>query len=388
VCPFEAKKSRNCCLISFDVIYVIFFVLPTVYLTYKVSIIFAILLYICTFMTFLKKYDLNPDTLVYEARKISGKVRAIYTIVFFAVGLSMSAFYFWLYLSVFQFKAPKSMILERHNLEWRTKVTIMNRELDKCESSMHALQLRNDDIYRSIFGLSAIPKEVVYAGFGGVERYAFLDNVGEDGALKNTYMRLDRLTKQAYVQSKSFDEVMLLSKRAGDMASCVPAILPINPQDGSYRISSSYGGRTDPVHGGWRFHSGVDFATKMGNPVFATGDGVVESVKFQFFGYGNMVIIDHGFGYKTKYAHLCAATVTEGMKVNRGTCIGGVGNTGKSTGPHLHYEVEYRNASVNPYNFYDLEVTAQEYSTMVQTVDEQTMEMLRPKFQPKTRRRN
>jgi len=335
----------------------------------------------------LKKYDLNPETLVYEARKVSGKSRALYSLAALGICLAMTAFYFWLYLSVFHLEPPKTAILERRNDAWKTRVAIMNRDLDRCGASMDALQLRNDDIYRSIFGLNEIPKEVLNAGFGGVQRYAFLDEIGVDGTLKNTYMRLDMMTKQAYVQSKSFDEVMTLAKRAGDMASCIPAILPINPQGGSYRISSAFGGRIDPIHGGWRRHSGVDFATKIGNPVFATGDGVVESVKLQFFGYGNMVVIDHGFGYKTKYAHLCAVTVSEGMSVKRGTCIGGVGNSGKSTGPHLHYEVVYRNANVNPYNFYDMDVSPEEYATMVQTVDEATQDLLRPKFQPKKRRR-
>jgi len=336
-------------------------------------------------MTVLKKYGLNPETLVYEVRKVSGKSRVIYSLAALGVCLAMTAFYFWLYLSFFHLKPPKTMILENRNDEWKTKVAILNRELDKCEASMRSLELRNDDIYRSIFGLSEIPEEVRNAGFGGVSRYAFLDDVGVDGTLKNTYMRLDMLTKQAYVQSKSFDEVMTLSKRAGDMASCTPAILPINPKNGTYRISSAFGGRTDPVTGRWTMHSGVDFATKIGSPVFATGDGVVESVKYQFFGYGNMIVIDHGFGYKTKYAHLCAATVAEGMKVKRGDCIGGVGNTGKSTGPHLHYEIEYRNANVNPYNFYDMEITPEEYATMVQIVDEETQAKLRPQFQPKIR---
>ena len=178
--------------------------------------------------------------------------------------------------------------------------------------------------------------------------------------------RLDKLTKKAYVQSKSFDDVALLSKRAGDMASCIPAIPPINPDPKKYRISSTFGYRSDPISHRTTKHNGIDFAMKPGNPVYTTGDGVVESVKFELFGYGNSIIIDHGFGYKTRYAHMKSIVVTEGMSLKRGECIGYSGNSGKSTGAHLHYEVLYRGNAVNPYNYFDLSITPEEYATMVQ----------------------
>jgi murein DD-endopeptidase MepM/ murein hydrolase activator NlpD len=177
---------------------------------------------------------------------------------------------------------------------------------------------------------------------------------------------MDVLTKKTYVQSKSFDEVAQLSKRAGDMASCIPAIPPINPTPGTYRFSSGFGYRVDPVYGRSARHGGVDFAMPPGNPVYSTGDGVVEKVSFEFFGYGNQVVIDHGFGYKTRYAHLKSVGVVEGMKVKRGECIGESGNSGRSSGPHLHYEVLYKGAPVNPANYFDLTITPEEYATMVQ----------------------
>jgi murein DD-endopeptidase MepM/ murein hydrolase activator NlpD len=211
-----------------------------------------------------------------------------------------------------------------------------------------------------------IPAEIRNAGFGGVNRYEHLEGLGKDELLKNTVMRLDMLTKKSYVQSKSFDEVALLSKRAGDMASCIPAIPPVVPDRKIYRLSSRFGYRSDHFTGRTKRHSGVDFALKPGNPVYATGDGVVESVKFEFFGYGNSVVIDHGFGYKTRYAHLKSIGVSEGMKVKRGECVGTSGNPGRSSGPHLHYEVLYKGNHVNPANYYDLTITPEEYSTMVQ----------------------
>jgi murein DD-endopeptidase MepM/ murein hydrolase activator NlpD len=199
-----------------------------------------------------------------------------------------------------------------------------------------------------------------------VNRYERYDLMNADGLLKNTAIRLDVLTKKTYVQSRSFDEVAQLSKRAGDMASCIPAIPPINPDKRKYRLSSPFGYRSDPFSGRSTLHRGVDFSLKPGNPIYATGDGVVESVSFEFFGYGNSVVIDHGFGYKTRYAHMKSISVAEGMPVKRGECLGQSGNSGKSSGPHLHYEVLYKGRPVNPYNFYDLDMTPEEYATMVQ----------------------
>ena len=154
------------------------------------------------------------------------------------------------------------------------------------------------------------------------------------------------------------------------MASCIPAISPVVPDRSIYRLSSSFGYRSDPFTGKSKRHSGVDFALKPGNPIYATGDGVVEKVKYEFYGYGNQVLIDHGFGYKTRYAHLKSINVVEGMKVKRGERIGDSGNSGRSSGPHLHYEVIYKDKHINPANYFDLTITPEEYSTMVQNTAE------------------
>ena len=313
-----------------------------------------------------RKYTFNPKTLSYEVKRRSRRSRVMRSVALFAGSVVLSLVYFWIYVSVLGFELPKTVMLKKKNAEWRSKVEVLNRQLDRYDEALGALQMRDDDIYRSIFGMHEIPAEVRNAGFGGVNRYEYLEGVGKDDLLKGTVMRLDVLTKKSYVQSKSFDEVAQLSKRAGDMASCIPAIPPVVPDRKIYRLSSSFGFRSDPFTGRSKRHTGVDFALKPGNPVYATGDGVVESVKFEFFGYGNSVVIDHGFGYKTRYAHLKSIGVVEGMKVKRGECIGESGNSGRSSGPHLHYEVLYRDRHVNPSNYYDLTITPEEYSTMVQ----------------------
>ena len=303
---------------------------------------------------------------MYEVEKRSKMSRIFKSAVILTLSLGLSVLYFWLYTSVFGLELPKTALLKKQNAEWCSRMEVMNRQLDNHEEALTSLQMRDDDIYRSIFGMHEIPSEIRNAGFGGINRYAHYEGMDQNGLLKNTAMRLDVLTKKTYVQSRSFDEVALLSKRAGDMAMCIPAIPPINPDPSVYRLSSGFGYRKDPMSGRTARHTGVDFAMKPGNPVYATGDGVVESVKFEFFGYGNQVVIDHGFGYKTRYAHLKAVGVVEGMKIKRGECIGQSGNSGKSSGPHLHYEVIYKGNHINPANYYDLSITPEEYAVMVQ----------------------
>ena len=290
------------------------------------------------------------------------------TLTLFVLSLGMAVLYSWIYSSVLGLESPKTVILKKLNAQWVSRVEMLNRRLDESQEALNLLQLRDDDIYRSLFGMNEIPLEVRNAGFGGVNRYSHYDDVDPNGMLKRTAVRIDVLTKKSCVQSKSFDEVAKLSKRAGEMASCIPAIPPINPDKKKYRFSSSFGYRKDPFTGRSKRHSGVDFALKPGNPIYATGDGVVEAVKFELFGYGTQVLIDHGFGYKTRYAHLKTVGVAEGMKVKRGECIGLSGNSGRSSGPHLHYEVIYMGRHVNPYNYFDLTITPEEFSTMVQDI--------------------
>lgn len=322
-----------------------------------------------------ERYKFNPKTLSYEVSERTLKAKVFRVLFYIAGSMALSVFYFWLYTSVFELELPKTTVLKKKNAEWCSKVEVMNRNLDRYEGILASLQMRDDDIYRSIFGLHEIPSETRNAGYGGVNRYKYLDDAGAGKILKSAVIRLDMLTKKTFVQSRSFDEVAQLSKRAGDMASCVPAIPPVVPDREIYRLSSRFGYRSDPFTGRTRKHSGVDFALKPGNPVYVTGDGVVESVRFELFGYGNSVVVDHGFGYKTRYAHMKTICVAEGMKLSRGECIGQSGNSGRSSGPHLHYEVIYRDVHVNPANYFDLSITPEEYATMVQEVADESSKL-------------
>lgn len=319
------------------------------------------------------KYILNPETLLYEIKEVSLKSKVFRGLLLFAGSVAMTILYIWLFTSVLGYDLPKTVFLKAEHARWDAKIDLMNTKLDRYAETLDALRVRDDDIYRSIFGMNEIPAGVRDAGVGGVDKYEFLNGLESDDRLKNTALRLDRLTRQTYVQSKSFDEVTSVSKTAGDMVSCIPAIPPINPDPSKYRLSSRFGYRSDPFTGSAKMHTGLDFAMKIGNPVYATGDGVVESVKFEFFGYGNSVTIDHGFGYKTIYAHLNSVKVIEGMKVKRGDYIADSGKSGRSSGPHLHYEVVYKGQKVNPANYLDMSMPVDEYSAMVKMRERESM---------------
>lgn len=312
------------------------------------------------------KYIFNKETLTYEVYASSGKLKFLKGLAVFAASIAVAFFYLWVYTSVLGYDLPKTAFLKKTNARLNSRLELLNRNLDSDSESLKSFQSRDNDIYRSVFGMAEIPDEVRNAGFGGVDRYAYLDAVDRTGLLKRTEFRLDVLTKKAYLQSHSFDEIESVAKKAGDMAACIPSVPPVVPDRNTYRISSSFGYRSDPFTGRKKRHTGMDFACEVGNGIYATADGVVETVRSGSYGYGKYVIVDHGFGYKTRYAHLSRINVESGAVVRRGTLIGLSGNSGRSSGPHLHYEVMYKGRYVNPMNYMDLGMGTDEYAQVTQ----------------------
>lgn len=323
-----------------------------------------------------KKYRLDPETLLYEIEKVSYRSRFNRFAVLAVSTAVMTLFYLWLFTSVLGIELPKTTYLKRKNAEWVEKMREVNRQLDHYDAALEGLGMRDEDIYRNIFGLDAISPAVRNSGFGGVNRYDALADLSDASLLKRTAVRLDNMTKKTYIQSKSFEEISAVARRADDMVSCIPAVMPVNPDPNTYRKSSPFGYRTDPFTGSAKMHTGYDFSCPPGNPVYTTGDGVVKEVKFELFGYGNSIVIDHGFGYTTRYAHLRTIYVAEGMKLKRGECIGESGNTGRSSGPHLHYEVMLRGNYVNPTNYFDFDMPKEEYMSMVKKAEAESTNMI------------
>lgn len=276
-------------------------------------------------------------------------------------GVSILLLYVWINVSVLGYDLPKTAILKRTNAVWRTRADRISVRLDRYDELLAMLEVRDDKIYRSVYGMDEIPQAVRMQGFNGENRYADVEGT----SLKNLSERLDILEKRAYIQSKSFDEISILQHSAGDMAAHIPAIPPMSTAKGSFHLSSPFGYRSDPLLGFRKRHTGMDFACPPGNPIYATGDGVVELVKRERKGYGNHVIIDHGFGYKTRYAHMSRIDVVKGQTLKRGDCIGLSGKSGRITGPHLHYEVLYRKDYVNPALYMDLNLSEEDYFALV-----------------------
>ncbi len=277
------------------------------------------------------------------------------------VGGVLFLFYMWFYVFVLGADLPKTAILKLQNAIWSTRIDQMSKQLDRYSELLSLMEMRDNRIYRSVYGLDEIPQAVRGSGLGGEHRYAALEGT----ALLDISRRLDVLEKRAYIQSKSFDDVAAVQQTAGDMALHIPAIPPMNTDPSTYRMSSPFGYRSDPLLGYTKRHTGMDFACPPGNPIYATGDGVVVLAKYDHSGYGRHVEIDHGFGYVTRYAHMSRLDVEEGQVVRRGDCIGLSGRSGRITGPHLHYEVIYRNNYVNPAWYMDLDMPSKDYMEMV-----------------------
>lgn len=313
----------------------------------------------------MKKLVYNKETLSYELASSPKWLKVTMRVATVLAGAAMVVLYVWLYLGVFKFELPKTAILRKKNARYAARLNVIERRIDMCDAILSGVEERDDDVFRSIYGLGEVPKSSKDQGFEGQTRYTYLDELGAGSTLRHTVKRMDAMMKRTAVQSTALDEVSSVARQAGDMVACIPAVPPLCPTKNAFHLSSPFGFRSDPVYGGTAFHKGQDFAGPVGLPVYATGDGVVESVRFQYSGYGNEVIINHGFGYTTRYAHLNSVNVGVGQKLKRGDQVGELGKSGKSTGPHLHYEVLYRDIQVNPMSFMDLSMSVDEYKAMV-----------------------
>ena len=262
--------------------------------------------------------------------------------------------------------SPKEKKLKReiNNLELQYIAILEN--MNQAESVLDDIQKRDDNIYRMIFGIEPIDPSIRKAGFGGINRYEQYKGYKYSDLIIETKKNIDKLNKQIFIQSKSFDDVIILGKNKAKMLASIPAIQPISNEDLT-RMASGFGMRIDPIYKTNKFHHGMDFAAPIGTPIYATGDGTIEKIKKSRSkkDYGNYILINHGYDYQSFYAHLDKVIVSKGRKVKRGDLIGYVGNTGKSTAPHLHYEVRYKKRKINPVNFYHSDLTPEEYQQML-----------------------
>jgi murein DD-endopeptidase MepM/ murein hydrolase activator NlpD len=309
------------------------------------------------------KFYYNTKSLKYERVQVRIWDRILRAISFLATAAVFAAVTIWFAYSYFD--SPKEKKLKREISELSYQYDVLNRKMNQLSVVLEDMQERDDNLYRSIFEAEPIPSSVRKAGFGGVDRYSDLESYENSQLMIETSKKLDRLSKQMYVQSKSFDDIVNMVKNKEVMLSSIPAIQPISNKDLKH-VPSGYGWRTDPIYKTPDFHPGMDFTAGIGTKIYATGDGTIERADDLAQGYGNHVVINHGFGYKTLYGHMSKMLVRPGQKVKRGELIGLVGSTGRSTGPHVHYEVIKNGEKVNPVNYFYNDLTPAEYQKMIE----------------------
>lgn len=310
-----------------------------------------------------KKYRLNPDTLAMEqVNTHSFKHYVKMGLLYVFIGIVTGIIFFFLFFSFFPSPREVQVVKERDAL--KTQYELLSRQLDQMQLVMTDLQQRDDNLYRVLFQTDPIPLSVRLGAVGQVEYYDSIAKMTNWQLAADITRKVDILEKELYTQAKSYDEIVELAKVNEVRMDYLPAIQPVLNKD-LKRVASGYGYRVDPVYHTRRFHSGMDFTAPTGTDVYATGNGTISFVGWKQ-GYGNTVVVSHGFGYTTLYAHLYKPLVRKGQKVHRGDVIALVGNTGKSTGPHLHYEVRFKDKPVDPRNFYFQDLSPEEYDKMVQ----------------------
>lgn len=309
-----------------------------------------------------KKYIFNPETLNYEPVEYTFGYKIRRFLVHTFTGIMIGTLFFFVLALTLQSPEEKQLNDEKNKIE--AQYQILERQFNEAQVVLNDLQERDNNLYRVVLQAEPIPFSVRRAIAANADYYHQLLNMTNSEIVVNTTKELNVLKKQLYLQSKSYDELILLAKNKETMLQHLPAIQPVLNKDLA-RMASGFGWRIDPIYHTQRFHEGMDFVAPTGTEIFATGNGTISRAGWEQ-GYGNCVKISHGFGYETLYAHMSKIKVRIGQRVKRGDVIGLVGNTGKSTAPHLHYEVHYKGQIMNPQNYYFLDLSPEEYDRMVQ----------------------
>ena len=309
------------------------------------------------------KYRYNPENLQFEQVK-SSPLKKILKLLGFAFAALMCAFII-VVIAFNYIDSPKQKLLKKEIKQLELQYELLSKRIEQATAVLYDLQDRDENIYRIIFEADPIPLEVRKAGFGGVKKYDELEGLSNADFIIETSMKVDQLAKQLYIQSKSYDEIFAMVKNKEKMLAGIPAIQPIANSD-LQRVASGFGYRIHPIYKTKKFHMGMDFTAPTGTEIYATGDGKVQELEWSLKGYGNHVVIDHGYGYQTLYAHMYRIAVRKGQIIKRGQVIGYIGNTGTSIGPHLHYEVIKDGNRVDPINFYFNDLSPEEYVKVIE----------------------
>ncbi len=322
------------------------------------------------------RYYYDTETCKYERVKTKRSDIVLNTLGLIALMAVMSSFLLFFYMSYFE--SPKELMLKNELNELKFYYSQLNQEVEIMHKTLEGVEDRDDNIYRVVLGTEPIDKAVRNAGVGGAERYTDIreKNLNSEDVLVNLFEKVDKLKRKLYIESKSQDEVVNLAEKKEKLYAAIPAIQPISNKQ-LVALASGFGFRIHPIYKVKKLHTGIDFAAPIGTPIYATADGKIEEVSVKFSGYGKMIVIDHGFGYKTRYAHMHDFAVRSGQNVKRGELIGYVGDTGISTAPHLHYEVMMNGVLINPVHYFFNDLTPAEYEKIVElsSIENQSLGM-------------
>ncbi|WP_396170885.1 M23 family metallopeptidase [Flavobacterium sp.] len=316
------------------------------------------------------KYYYDSENLAY--RKIITKTRKkIGVVLLFLVASALFGFLSVVFLlNTPYFETPKNRLQKREIENLKLRYAILNKKMDQVEDVIDNIEDRDNNLYRVYFNTAPIPEEERKSGFKGGHRYKELEGFDNSQLVIYTTKRVEVLQKALAIQSKSLDEIVKMAQSKDKLLAAIPAIQPVRNENLKSMVSG-FGYRTDPFTKARKMHEGMDFTAKTGTPIYATGDGVVERADNTASGFGNHIVIRHGFGYETLYAHLSKYKCRAGQRVQRGDVIGYVGSTGRSEGPHLHYEVHKNGKVVNPLNFYYGNISAVEYVAIAQLANQE-----------------
>lgn len=331
---------------------------------YRNSANFAIKRSLSLFMSKRIFYNYNPETDNFERfyPTIKQRLASISKISLIAVVIAAAFIIIFNYIVA----TPIEKNLRAENKRLKSQYSVMSSRLENMIEVIEKMEDRDDNFYRVMLQMDPLSDAQRFSGYDYATRYTQLSKLSDSRLVEQLSNRMNILEKRIYSQLQSFDQLEEALTNQQDRLAHIPSVIPINIAD--YTMSSGYGYRVDPIYGSSKFHEGLDFAATQGTDVFASGDGKV-IVAGREAGYGNCIDIDHGYNYMTRYAHLSQILVSPGEEVKRGQLIGKVGSTGKSTGPHLHYEVRYKNIPQNPVNYYFMDLTPEEYYEMIQIAE-------------------
>jgi len=317
-----------------------------------------------------EKFIYNPQTLRYEKVQPSLGIQALRVFGFFSAVLVFAVI-----ISILTHKFmpdPSKNRLVRENLQLQEDLKGASKAINEMSAGLAYLQQKDAYAYRMVFGMDPIDPGIWDGGVGGHEEYAELKEYSSGELMVSLRQRIRKIKRQYVLQTESLDELITKAGNKEEMLRAMPSIKPVRSDKLARRVRllSGFGYRIHPIFKRKKFHAGIDFTAPVGTPIYATGSGVVKRTQKQKSGYGWNVVIDHGYGYETLYAHMSAIDVKEGESVSRGQEIGAVGNTGTSTAPHCHYEVHYKGQKVNPIHYVMDGLSPEEYQELVEAAQQ------------------